>query len=59
MVEVGWPNEYIHHEDNVGGFTIKEYTEVRGTENAYDSGRWVGSSINTASKVLYQSKALR
>ena len=38
-----------HHEDSEGGFTIKEYIEVKGTEKAYDSGRWVGSSMRTAS----------
>lgn len=33
----GLPNN-LHHDDSVGGCTSKEYTDVRGTENAYDSG---------------------
>lgn len=38
-----------HHEERVGGWTMNEYTDVSGTEKAYDSGRWVGSSIKTTS----------
>ena len=38
-----------HQEDSEGGFTIKEYIEVNGTEKAYDSGLCVGSSMRTAS----------
>jgi len=52
----GVRNGYLHHEDNVGGWMTNEYTEVKGTENAYDSGRWVGRSINTASKDMPQFK---
>ena len=39
----------LHHDDNEGGLTIREYIDVIGTENAYDSGRWMGRSIRTAS----------
>lgn len=39
----------LHHEDNEGGWTKREYTELNGTEKAYDSGLGVGKSINTPS----------
>ncbi len=42
----------LHHDDSEGEFTIKEYIEVKGTENAYDSGRCVGSSMRTTSMFL-------
>jgi hypothetical protein len=29
---------HLHQDDNVGGWTSKEYIDVRGTEKAYDSG---------------------
>lgn len=28
---------------------MREYIDVRGTEKAYDSGRWIGRSIRTTS----------
>lgn len=40
---------YIHHEEREGGWTIREYIDVRGTEKAYDSGRCVGRSMRTTS----------
>ena len=45
-----------HHEERVGGWTRREYMDVRGTENAYDSGRWVGKSIRTASEEHIMSR---
>ena len=39
----------LHQEDNEGGWTMREYIEVNGTEKAYDSGLDVGKSINTPS----------
>lgn len=33
----GWLTS-LHHDDSVGGCTSNEYIDVRGTENAYDSG---------------------
>ena len=42
-------NKDQHHEDNDGGCTMSEYIDVSGTENAYDSGRWLGRSIKTMS----------
>jgi hypothetical protein len=41
----------LHHEDNEGGWTMREYTELNGTEKAYDSGLGVGKSINTPSMI--------
>jgi hypothetical protein len=41
----------LHHEDNEGGWTMREYTELSGTEKAYDSGLGVGKSINTPSTI--------
>lgn len=41
----------LHHEDNEGGWTMREYTELNGTEKAYDSGLGVGKSINTPSTI--------
>jgi hypothetical protein len=41
----------LHHEDNEGGWTMREYTELNGTEKAYDSALGVGKSINTPSRM--------
>jgi hypothetical protein len=41
----------VHHEDSEGGWTMREYTELNGTEKAYDSGFGVGKSINTPSTI--------
>ncbi len=41
----------VHHEDNEGGWTMREYIELNGTEKAYDSGFGVGKSINTPSTI--------
>lgn len=49
---------YLHHEDSEGACTIREYIEVTGTENAYDSGR-VGRSMRTASMALVQRSIVR
>ena len=43
-------NEHLHQEESDGGLTMREYIEVKGTENAYDSARCVGRSMNTISK---------
>lgn len=44
---------HSHQEDRDGEFTIKEYIDVSGTEKAYDSGRWVGRSMRTASTIYW------
>ena len=41
-------DDFLHQEDKFGGKTSREYTKVRGTENAYVSGREVGMSVRTA-----------
>ena len=46
----------LHHEDNEGGWTMREYTEPNGTEKAYDSGFGVGKSINTPSNIVEEDR---
>lgn len=47
---------FLHQEERFGGYTSKEYTEVRGTENAYVSALGVGMSMRIASNHIQSNQ---